>query len=67
MLTIALALAIALVGGLIVVPAMTDEAEAGCNPEKGKTDFRMSEDYFYQMISYQMIKCNEDKPPKHNF
>ena len=62
MLTIALALAIALVGGLIVVPAMTDEADAGCNPKKGKTDFRMSEDY-----SYQMIKCNEDKPPKHNF
>jgi hypothetical protein len=48
MLTIALALAIALVGGLIVVPAMTDEAEAGCNPKKGKRDFRMSEDYSYQ-------------------
>jgi hypothetical protein len=33
MLTVALALAITLVGGLVVVPAMTDEAEA----KKGKS------------------------------
>jgi hypothetical protein len=32
-LAIALALAISLVAGLIVVPAMTDEAEAGCTPK----------------------------------
>jgi hypothetical protein len=34
-----------LVGVLIVVPTMTDEAEAGCKPKKNKIDFTTSEDY----------------------
>ena len=58
MVTIALALAIALVSGLVIVPSMVEEAEAGCKDKKpGKNDFIMPDDY-----SYQMIKCN----PKHN-
>ena len=57
MLTLTIALAIALVSGMIVIPAMVQEAEAGCKPKKGKTDFITPDDY-----SYQMIKCN----PKHN-
>jgi uncharacterized membrane protein YjgN (DUF898 family) len=54
MLAILLALGVFLVAGLVVVPAMTDEAEAGCKSKKPKhnADFTTSEDY-----SYQMIKC----------
>ena len=57
MLAIVLAFGVFLAAGLVVVPAMIEEAEAGCKPKKSKTDFTTSEDYSYQMISYQMIKC----------
>ena len=58
MLTIALALALALVSGLVVVPAMVQEAEAGCKDKKPKkTDFITPDDY-----SYQMIKCGSGNP-----
>jgi hypothetical protein len=39
---------------------MTDEAEAGCKgkkPKKGKTSIMPSEDYSYQMVDYQLVKC----------
>ena len=49
-----------LVGGLIVVPTMTDLAEAGCKPKKPKgTDFTTSDYYSHQMI-------NVMKKTKHN-
>jgi hypothetical protein len=38
MLTVAIALAISLVGGLIVIPAMTDQADARCEGFKKNGD-----------------------------
>ena len=53
-----LAFGVFLVAGLVVVPAMTDEAEAGCKSKKSKKhDFIIPEDY-----SYQMIKCGSGNP-----
>ena len=58
-----LAFGVFLVAGLVVVPAITDEAEAGCKSKKSKKhDFIIPEDYSYQMISYQMIKCGSGNP-----
>ena len=59
-LAIVLAFGVFLAAGLVVVPAMIEEA--GCKGKKPKhnTDFTTSEDYSYQMISYQMIKCAGD-------
>jgi uncharacterized membrane protein YjgN (DUF898 family) len=63
MLAIVLTFGVFLVAGLVVVPAMTDEAEAGCKSKKSKKqDFLIAEDYSYQMISYQMIKCSSGNP-----
>jgi len=53
-----LAFGVFLVAGLVVVPAMTYEAEAGCKSKKSKKhDFIIPEDY-----SYQMIKCGSGNP-----
>jgi hypothetical protein len=53
-----LAFGVFLVAGLVVVSAMIKEEEAGCKGKKPKKhDFIIPEDYSYQMISYQMIKC----------